>query len=436
MLKTFLRFIPTLLGILFSILANELMAAGLIVNEASNGISGAKEFYEFMVVGDSANPTSPVNIDQWIVDDNNGDWGGSITGVGISSGYIRFDSQTDPANCSGLNAITPGSIIVVYNGDDTNANIPSDDATDSNGDGVYIFPAEGSCLKTCAGPPSSSDAGYSSCSTAATPNYSTIAMRNGGDSAQSRDASGNLFHGFTYGDIPSPYPTNSFNVSTGSGSVSTFLFSCGSWYIGSNFSKISAIADTPGSTNNAANEIFRTNIQSGSFNYSNLSDAANCAVLSDPSISLRKSALTISDPINGTSNPKTIPGALKQYAIEATNAGIGVADLNSIVVTDAIPANTALYVDDISGVSTGPIRFVDGSPPSGLSYNYAGLSSASDNLSFSNNGGSNYTYTPTPDADGVDANVTHIRVSTTGQFLGTTVAGDPSFQLLFRVRVE
>ncbi|WP_299873754.1 hypothetical protein [uncultured Cocleimonas sp.] len=436
--KTLIKTILTLFCIITSIFSTQIMAAGLIVNEASNGTSGLKEFYEFMVVGDATDPTSPVNLDQWILDDNNGDWQASISGIGISSGYARLDSQTDPTNCSALSSVPPGSIIVVYNDDEPNDNLPADDTSDSNGDGVYVLPAKGSCVKTCAGPPSSSDAGYSSCATADTPSYNPITMRNGGDVAQSRDASGNLFHGFAFGSISTPYPAGSFKVggSSSSGSASTFLFSCGSWFDGSNFAKSSAITDTPGSTNNALNEAFRVHIQTGSFNYNNLADPANCTSLSNPSISLQKTLETIYDPVNGGTNPKAIPGALEEYTISATNSGAGAADSNSIIITDAIPAHTALYVNDISGAGTGPIRFEDGATPSGLAYNFINLSSSIDNLSFSDNGGSSYIYNPTADADGVDTNVTHIRIATTGPFLGNSGAGNPSFKMLFRVKVQ
>jgi hypothetical protein len=111
-------------------------------------------------------------------------------------------------------------------------------------------------------------------------------------------------------------------------------------------------------------------------------------------------------------------------------------DNNTTIITDAIPPNTALYVNDISGAGTGPIRFVDGSPPSGLSYNFVSLASTTDGLSFSNNGGVSFVYTPSPDADGVDTNVTNIRIATIGQFLASSGSGDPSFNVLFRVKVQ
>ena len=160
------------------------------------------------------------------------------------------------------------------------------------------------------------------------------------------------------------------------------------------------------------------------------------SVNTGPNISLQKTSITISDPINGTTNPKAIPGALAEYTIGATNSGSTPADNNSITINDAIPSNTALYVGDISGAGTGPIRFVDGSPPSGLSYNYTGLGNTSDSLSFSNDNGATYTYIPSPDAEGVDTTVTNIRISTLGQFLASSGSGNPSFVILFRVKVQ
>jgi len=175
-------------------------------------------------------------------------------------------------------------------------------------------------------------------------------------------------------------------------------------------------------------------------NFDNVSGNNNSTAVTSintgPNISLQKTSRTLSDPVNGNSNPKAIPGALAEYAITATNSGMTVSDNNSIVITDSIPANTALYVNDISGAGSGPIRFIDGSPPSGLSYNFINLASTIDNLNFSNNGGSSYSYIPSPDADGVDTNVTNIQILTQGLFLAPSGSGNPSFQLLFRVKVQ
>lgn len=159
-------------------------------------------------------------------------------------------------------------------------------------------------------------------------------------------------------------------------------------------------------------------------------------VIAKPIISLKKTMRILSDPVNDSSLPKAIPGALAEYTITASNAGSQATDNNSIVVSDAIPANTALYVNDINGTGSGPVHFVDGSPASGLSYTFSGLTSTTDHLAFSNDGGNTFTYTPSADADGVDTSVTHIRIATQGQFQPASNAGNPSFQLKFRVKVK
>ncbi|MFM9936842.1 MAG: hypothetical protein ACKVOL_11670 [Novosphingobium sp.] len=63
-------------------------------------------------------------------------------------------------------------------------------------------------------------------------------------------------------------------------------------------------------------------------------------------LSAVKTSKIISDPINGTTNPKMIPGATIQYCIAISNAS-GSATATSITVTDAIPAN--LTYDSVSG---------------------------------------------------------------------------------------
>ena len=169
---------------------------------------------------------------------------------------------------------------------------------------------------------------------------------------------------------------------------------------------------------------------------SNDSDSDTASVVTEPAISLQKTLRTIYDPINGSTNPKAIPGALSEYTLTATNNGTGETDNNSIVLSDAIPANTALYVSDISGAGTGPIRFIDGTPASGLSYNYVSLASNTDDLSFSNDSGATFNYTPTADADGVDSSVTHVKIATQGSFLAKTGANAPNFTFMFRVKVQ
>jgi uncharacterized repeat protein (TIGR01451 family) len=132
-------------------------------------------------------------------------------------------------------------------------------------------------------------------------------------------------------------------------------------------------------------------------------------------LAVRKISTTVADPFNATTNPKAIPGARVRYFIRLTNGGAAqTVDAGSLTVTDRIPAGTALVVSDIAATGSGPIRFVDGAPVSGLSYTFGGLGNLSDSVEFSSDNGATFGYTPTVGADGTDVNVTHVRVRLQG----------------------
>ena len=159
-------------------------------------------------------------------------------------------------------------------------------------------------------------------------------------------------------------------------------------------------------------------------------------VITAANLALVKTAVVLTDPVNGASNPKAIPGAVVSYTITVNNQGGRPADLDSTVVTDEIPTDSSLIVSDIGGGGSGPLIFTDGSPASGLTYTFTSLGSTTDDLEFSSDGGTSFTYTPTPDANGIDANVTDIRINPKGVFLPSSGAGDPGFNIVFRVRVD
>ncbi len=155
-----------------------------------------------------------------------------------------------------------------------------------------------------------------------------------------------------------------------------------------------------------------------------------------PSLLVMKATLTLEDPVNGTSDPKEIPGAIERYLIQVTNTGQGTVDSDTMFISDPIPANMALRVIDYDGANPGPVAFVDGSPVSGLSYTFTSLGSSTDDVEFSNDGGSTWTYTPVDSGDGTDPAVTDIRVNPKGIFAGSSGGGDPSFQVLFKAVVQ
>jgi uncharacterized repeat protein (TIGR01451 family) len=148
-----------------------------------------------------------------------------------------------------------------------------------------------------------------------------------------------------------------------------------------------------------------------------------------PSLLVTKAVQTVSDPINGTSNPMPIPGAIILYTVSVTNQGPGPVDADSLAITDPVPPNTALYVDDTSG---DPIVFIDGIVNSGLGYSYAVDVSYSDQPS----GGPPFDYSPMPDGQGFDAAVTGYRIAPTGSMNAASGGNNPSFNIRFRTRVE
>ncbi|MDZ4186293.1 MAG: hypothetical protein U1D97_15115 [Desulfuromonadales bacterium] len=173
-----------------------------------------------------------------------------------------------------------------------------------------------------------------------------------------------------------------------------------------------------------------------------VSDFGNKALLVPapmPSLLVVKSSQVYSDPINGTTAPKAIPGAFVNYTILVTNTGPGPVDNNTTVITDPIPANTELFVGDFDGAGPGlgPILFTNGATASGLSYTFTNLASTTDNLAFSGNNGSDYDKSnTTPDSNECDSTVTNIKIPLNGIFNGSDGTNHPSFNVKFRVRIK
>ena len=123
-------------------------------------------------------------------------------------------------------------------------------------------------------------------------------------------------------------------------------------------------------------------------------------------LSVTKISALISDPVNLTSNPKAIPGALVEYLISVANNGTAATDNNSVVVIDNGPPDAKLCQIDRVG---GPVVYTDPGG-SGLTYSFASLGSGTDNLEFSDDNGGSWTYVPVADSQSCDAGVTAFRV--------------------------
>lgn len=154
-----------------------------------------------------------------------------------------------------------------------------------------------------------------------------------------------------------------------------------------------------------------------------------CSAL--PSLAVLKSMQTHADPVNITANPKAIPGAEILYTITVTNSGYGVADNDTTVVKDLIPANMSICVSTLC--SDPPVKFsCSPDPDCGLAYAY------DTDVSYSNQigGGEPYTYIPLPDGFGYDANVTEVRINPTGVFNGASGGNNPLFNLILKMKIK
>jgi hypothetical protein len=144
-------------------------------------------------------------------------------------------------------------------------------------------------------------------------------------------------------------------------------------------------------------------------------------------------AVTATDPINGSVNPKAIPGATVIYTLTTSNLKAGEVDRNSVEVVSPVPPQTMLFVNDFPGTSDGPIFFADGDPASTLTLGRGNFGGGTAAIFFSDDGGATFNYKPAPDALGYDAAVTHFRVEPSGTFAGRNERGPTSFALKFQV---
>jgi len=159
-----------------------------------------------------------------------------------------------------------------------------------------------------------------------------------------------------------------------------------------------------------------------------------------PDIKVNKTITIFSDPIHGINSAgnysKALPGAILTYTIEAINTGQGAAENNSIWISDAIPDNTYMLVNDFDAIAgQGPLIEQPINPSSGLTYVFTALDSTTDSIEFSENNGLNFDYSPSPDSDGIDERITHFRINPTGTFLAP-VAGESANQFSIKFRVQ
>ncbi len=145
-------------------------------------------------------------------------------------------------------------------------------------------------------------------------------------------------------------------------------------------------------------------------------------------VSISKRVRAVSDPVNGTSNPKSIPSATVEFSIDVANEGMLSPDANTLSITDDIPPNLSLCVSAVCYPGGPVILDTAGSPVD------PGISLLA--VDYSNDGGLSYGYTPVADGDGFDSSVDAVRITLGGTFAGIAAGGTPSFQLRLAARVD
>lgn len=182
------------IAVLFTIVLNAIPArAQLVINEVSNGPSGAQEYVELVVVGTPSCIASCVDLRGWVLDDNNGFFA-SGSGTGIAQGHMRFSNDVT------WQCVSIGTIIVVYNESDRNPSIPADNLTGANC--TFILPASSTLFeRNTSTPVVNGSQAYSGPYTAGGA-WSTQGMSNTNDSYQLVDPN-NLnapYHAVSYGN--------------------------------------------------------------------------------------------------------------------------------------------------------------------------------------------------------------------------------------------
>lgn len=105
---------------------------------------------------------------------------------------------------------------------------------------------------------------------------------------------------------------------------------------GSAASQGAAVTQTVGVNTSGMDTVFADGVGATDGNRDAAFSARDDYTVFTATLSVLKSSTIISDPVNGTTNPKMIPGATIQYCIAVTNAAGG-ADAANVAVSDPLP---------------------------------------------------------------------------------------------------
>ena len=160
-----------------------------------------------------------------------------------------------------------------------------------------------------------------------------------------------------------------------------------------------------------------------------MGDVIRCTITntrraSNATLLVTKASFPVSDPVNGTTNPKMIPGAIVRYTLIVQNTGPTSVDSNTVVLIDSLPSQIAV------GTAASP-SFTQGSPTSNLTF------STTNDIKYSNSATApttfaGCTYTPT---SAYDTAVRYICINPKGSMAGST-GTPPSFTITFNSQIR
>lgn len=123
-----------------------------------------------------------------------------------------------------------------------------------------------------------------------------------------------------------------------------------------------AVTQTSGANTSGVDTVFADTATGGNVARDGAHFAEDDYTVLAAALTAAKSSRVISDPLNGTTNPKMIPGAVVEYCIAVSNAA-GSATATSVSVSDPVPTETsylAAFGIRVNGTVTGTTCNADG----------------------------------------------------------------------------
>ena len=131
-------------------------------------------------------------------------------------------------------------------------------------------------------------------------------------------------------------------------------------------------------------------------------------------LTVATSSRTTWDPVNGVINPKALPGGRQRTTLLVANPDIVAIENNSMALTLPVAARQRIALDGDGSGSPAVFTYADGSPASSLAFAYASPGSTTDDVDFSNDGGTSWSYAPVAGSAASQGAVTHVRLRPRG----------------------